>query len=203
MQGVPSSNLGVPTKFEQLIVIRDALFRLWLMDSRRKLRHVVPHLHAMNSVLDIGCGAGSVAISLRGIGFQVTPVDINNASLTPRVTPLIFDGRRLPFRSGTFDAALLLTVLHHARDPEALLREAGRVARRVVVVEDTYAGRLQRAVTLFADSVVNWEFQGHPHNNRSDAEWCATFARLDFRLRASASWPIAGVFRQSLYVLDS
>ncbi len=45
-----------------------------------------------------------------------------------------FDGRTIPFGDGEFDVALLCDVLHHApEDAAALLAEAGRVARHVLV----------------------------------------------------------------------
>ena len=43
-------------------------------------------------------------------------------------------GESLPFATGAFDAAYLISVLEFARDPVALLREARRVTRSRVVV---------------------------------------------------------------------
>ncbi len=184
-------------------VLRKLLFQLWLLDARRKLRHLQPHLDAQQSIVDIGCGAGSVTSLLRARGHVVTPLDVRAQSLTAAVTPLLFDGRQVPFAALHFDVALLLTVLHHANDPDALLAEAVRVAKRVCVIEDTYSNRAQRALTVTTDSIVNFEFRGHPHNNRSDSEWRTTFAHLRLRVRHSENWPVAALYRQSLYVLES
>ena len=183
-------------------VIEKLVFRLWLLDARRKLRHLRPHLGVDQSILDIGCGVGSVTTLLRAEGYTVTPLDVRAQSLTAAVAPVIFDGRHVPFDAGHFDLALLLTVLHHAEDPEALLLEAARVARRIVVIEDTYDNRVQRALTLATDSVVNLEFRGHPHNNRSDREWRATFDRLELRVLHATTWPIAALFQQSFFLLE-
>jgi len=50
---------------------------------------------------------------------------------------VVCGGVRLPFADGEFDTVLLLSVLHHAKSPEAVLAEAARVARhRVIVFED-------------------------------------------------------------------
>lgn len=167
------------------------------------MRHLRPHLTANQSIVDIGCGAGSVTTLLRANGHAVTPLDVRAQSLTPAVVPVLFDGRNIPVGTRQFDVALLLTVLHHTNDPEALLAEAARVATRVLVIEDTYNNRVQRALTLITDSVVNFEFRGHPHNNRSDREWRATFARLRMRVLQATHWPVAAFFRQSLFVLES
>lgn len=183
-------------------VIENLIFRLWLLDARRKLRHLRPHLGVGESILDIGCGVGSVTTLLRAEGHAVTPLDVRAQSLTAAVAPVIFDGRHLPFDAGHFDLALLLTVLHHAEDPEALLIEAARVARRIAVIEDTYDNRAQRALTLATDSIVNIEFRGHPHNNQSGPEWRATFERLKLRTLHATTWPIAVLFQQSFYLLE-
>jgi SAM-dependent methyltransferase len=184
-------------------LIRQILFQLWLLDGRRKLRHMLPYLAKNQSVIDVGCGAGSVTRLLRAQGHTVTPLDVRAQSLTPAVTPILFDGQHIPFGAQYFDVALLLTVLHHANEPEFLLTEAARVAKRIIVIEDTYSNRPQRALTLATDSLVNFEFRGHPHNNRSDIEWRACFAHLQLRVLHTASWPVAALFRQSLYVLDT
>ena len=48
---------------------------------------------------------------------------------------LAADGHRLPFRDDAFDVVLLQSILHHADAPEQMVREALRVAPRVVVHE--------------------------------------------------------------------
>ena len=66
-----------------------------------------------------------------------------------------FDGLTIPFEASSFDAAILVDVLHHAEDPELLLREAARVAP-VVVVKDHLADRAFAGPTLrFMDRVGN------------------------------------------------
>jgi len=53
-----------------------------------------------------------------------------------RIPVVSFDGRRLPFPAGSFDACLLIDVLHHAESPEALLSEAARVGSGRVLLKD-------------------------------------------------------------------
>jgi hypothetical protein len=55
--------------------------------------------------------------------------------------PVVFDGARLPFADRAFDACLLVFVLSYTNDPATLLREAGRVAsRRVLVLQSSPRG---------------------------------------------------------------
>jgi SAM-dependent methyltransferase len=59
--------------------------------------------------------------------------------------PVLFDGARLPFADRVFDACLLAFVLSYADDAAALLREAGRVASRcVLVLQSSPRGRAGR-----------------------------------------------------------
>ena len=47
-----------------------------------------------------------------------------------------YDGQTFPFADDAFDAVLFADVLHHDTDPVGLLREAGRVAKSLVLVKD-------------------------------------------------------------------
>ena len=156
-----------------------------------------------DTVIDIGAGTCTVTEALKARGIEVLPVDIMDFSCVDGLRPLLCDGRSLPFQAGSFEVALLVTVLHHVRDPERVLAEAGRVARRVVVQEDIYEGQIQRYLTYAMDAVTNLELFGHPHSNRDDTGWRETFARMGFRLDATRRKHFWGVFSSATYELTS
>jgi SAM-dependent methyltransferase len=189
--------------FTKLGPLKRIVFRCWLGDARAKETQFRDFLRPGDRILDLGSGPGSVCLLLRSKGFAVTPVDIQDAALDARVKPLLYDGRRLPFTDDAFDVALLLTVLHHAHDPAAVLAEAGRVARRVIVIEDVYRSTAQMYLTWWADSLLNLEFRGHPHANRPDGAWRRHFAAHGWQLVHTRSRRIAGLFQQQTYVLDA
>lgn len=88
-------------------------------------------------VLDIGCGDGSLARALIGLRPDLSIVGLDVLVRPATAIPVeAFDGRRAPFGDRAFDAALLVDVLHHADEPEGLLREAARVSRQAVVLKD-------------------------------------------------------------------
>jgi 2-polyprenyl-3-methyl-5-hydroxy-6-metoxy-1,4-benzoquinol methylase len=191
-----------------LEVLRTSSFgkrlRLWyvLLRARIKFKRVAPSIQAGTGVLDIGTGNGGVAHLLSSSGREVTTADVKNKCLFHDVAPRIFDGHTLPFDDNRFQTVMLLTVLHHAVDPDRLLFEAARVSgSTIIVMEDVYRGRLQRLITQAADSVVNWEFAGHPHNNRRESEWERTFLETGLRIRSKKVHRFLLVFRQVTYVL--
>lgn len=175
----------------------------WRADARSKTSRLRPHLRRGERILDIGTGYGFVADGLRSdYGFDVHGCDILDTYRGRGPRPTLFDGNVLPYTDDSYDVALLLTVLHHVEDQEALLSEARRVARRVMLIEDVYEGQLQRRLTFWADSVFNFQFIGHPHSNRTDEQWRALFSGMGFNVDATRSDRYLGFFRQATYVLS-
>ncbi len=189
--------------FWRVPVIGPWVFSLWLADARRKADWIRPWLPADAPLLEIGSGPGSVVRVLRDRRFNVEAIDIADSSYDDTLQPRLYDGLTLPYSDRSFGAALVLTVLHHTPDPDAVLREAARVASRVIVIEDIYTSPFHRKLTKAADSVTNLEFFGHPHSNRDDAGWRATFEALGFTLDHASTKPYVGAFLQALYVLKS
>ena len=189
--------------FTRLGPLRSLIFQLWLADARAKERQFHEFLRSGDRILDLGSGPGSVCRLLRDRGFSVTPVDVVDVALDPSVRPLLYNGQRLPFADASFDVALVLTVLHHTPDPSAVLAEAARVARRVIVIEDVYTSAFHRRLTYWTDSLLNLEFRGHPHTNLPDPAWRRLFAAQGWRLTDTRTRRIAGIFVQQTYVLDT
>ncbi|MFW6252958.1 MAG: hypothetical protein ACOC4F_03410 [bacterium] len=67
----------------------------------------------------------------------------------------------------------------------AVLREAARVAKRIIVIEDVYTNAAQKHLTFFTDSVFHLEFRGHTHSNRTDTEWRKAFVDLGLKLEVA------------------
>ena len=183
-------------------------FREWVMKSiparlRIKQARIARHLSAGVPILDIGAGHGGLCKALRADGFDVTPLDIQNLSFFPDVVPILYDGRQLPFPDKAFDTSLMITMLHHTPDPVQLITEACRVTRRrLVIMEDIYSNPIQKELTFFTDSLVNLEFEGHPHTNKTDAEWLAEFQKMGLKLVFREDFRTLLFFRQVIYVLE-
>ena len=118
--------------------------RVYQHRARWTLRHLAPFVRPGDRVLDVGAGDCRLDELLqRRLDCEVIPVDVADYNRTS--LPLtLFDGQRLPFADDSFDVVLLVFVLHHAADAAAVLAEARRVARRVVVFEDVNRTRWDR-----------------------------------------------------------
>jgi SAM-dependent methyltransferase len=96
------------------------------------------HIPRRGRVLDVGVGTGRFALPLQEMGFEVSGMDVSRGMMAKArakgVRRLLFaDVQRMPFRDDSFDAALLVHVLHLVGDWRAVVRESARVSGGTVV----------------------------------------------------------------------
>ncbi len=176
------------------------LSKKWAVDKYNRIENF---LNKDEKILDLGAGKCALSLILKEKGYNVTPVDVKNLSLTDEIKPIIYDGKNLPFADKSFDTVLLLTVLHHIPEPEKVLKECKRVADKIIIIEDIYKNQIQKYLTYFTDSLFNFEFSGHPHSNKQDCEWRDLFAELNLELRYSDQKQLLLFFTQVLYHLET
>ena len=144
--------------------------------------HLAELLPLESSVLDVGCGDGSLAklIRDRRPDVQMRGIDVlvRDRTAIP-VEP--FDGFHIPAADGAYDVVMFVDVLHHTDDPRVLLREARRVARRNILLKDhTRDGLLAGPTLRFMDGVGNARFGvALPYNYWTRAQWQAAFRELN------------------------
>lgn len=140
------------------------------------------------SVLDVGCGDGTIGsliaqsrpdVSIRGVEVMARP--------DCKIECGLFDGTSLPFADRSFDACVLVDVLHHTKDVSILLCEAARVSRSYVLIKDHLDENVLDDVTLrFMDWVGN-----RPHgvtntyNYQSRDQWSKHFVKCNL---VAAGW---------------
>jgi SAM-dependent methyltransferase len=73
------------------------------------------------SLLDVGGGTGNYAEALQAEDWEVVVVD--------RAPEMLGDAEELPFADASFDAVMLVSMLHHVDRPTVALAEARRVLR--------------------------------------------------------------------------
>jgi SAM-dependent methyltransferase len=84
-------------------------------------------------LLDIGGGTGNYALALQGEGWEPVVLDRSPEMLADAtgkgLTTVAGDAERLPFAADSFDAVMLVSMLHHVDRPAIALAEARRVLR--------------------------------------------------------------------------
>jgi len=121
--------------------------------ARREWALLVPHLRPGMSVIDCGCGPGSITVGLAEI---VAPGQVVGIDLEPRqvetargvaaergTSNLRFEQAsvyELPFPDGSFDVAVAHFVIEHVREPVRALREIRRVLKPngIAAIKDPY-----------------------------------------------------------------
>lgn len=129
--------------------------REWMAQrtATRDLAFLLPHLSPGMSIIDCGCGPGSITVGLaeivapgQVIGLDIEPRQLEAAQrlATERATPNVrFEPGsvyELPFPDATFDVAVAHFVLEHVSDPLRALREIRRVLRPggLAAIKDPY-----------------------------------------------------------------
>lgn len=175
---------------------------------------IAPHLVAGERLLDIGSGTGLISRWLAERA-GVAPTTADLVDYGNRVTDLPFiamdDPVRVPADDGSFDAVMMLFVLHHMdrwEDQETLLHEAARVARRsVILIEDTPTSRVDRVFNVAWDWVLNLRHGvPKPFTFRTVEGWRQVFERTGLDVRVAdtyrARWPTLMTYHHTLFVLD-
>ena len=94
-----------------------------------------PYIRKGARTLDVGCGNGVVSrILAERFSLDLVGTDIEDYR-KEKVAFVPMDGKTLPFMDEAFEFVLLNDTLHHAADQAALLAEARRVGRTVLVFE--------------------------------------------------------------------
>ncbi len=94
------------------------------------------------SVLDVGCGTAYLTKTVEEVlGAEVTGLDVQDFRLA-QVPFKQFDGLTIPFPDQSFDHIILSFTLHHCQDPQRMVEQCRRVARRsIMAFEDLPSGR--------------------------------------------------------------
>jgi len=140
-------------------------------------------------VLDIGCGTGefaSVFAAHEYHGIDISPAYIAYAQGHHQATFSVMDATRLQFPDASFEFVLVMAILHHLPDHEALqaLTEAARVlvpGGMLLVMEDARIPQLENRLVRLVQRYDKGEYMRSPDEYRRlmgemfDARWETTF----------------------------
>ena len=115
--------------------------------SRYLMRGFIGSLKALlartegGTVLEVGCGEGYIQeiLSTSGFSRQLAfdidmPIVVDARRRHPSSNYFVANGERIPVASKSCDLAMAIEVLEHVPDPDKVLAEMKRVARKYVIV---------------------------------------------------------------------
>ena len=125
-------------------------FDEWHMEDfehNEALRYISLLLGSLDaeSVLDVGCGTGRgiryfmqhhPALRVHGVDPARAQLDHAMKAGVPGEILTQYDGVKLPFENGAFDIVCEFGALHHAAQPNVVVSEMTRVARKAVFISD-------------------------------------------------------------------
>jgi SAM-dependent methyltransferase len=111
------------------------------------------------AALDVGCGVGTFHPFMRGMFKRLCGTDVSASSIAqarrndPGIEYEVYDGKILPYASGSFDLATAICVMHHVPPQErlGLLCEIRRVVRPgglVCIIEHNPFNPLTRVAVM-------------------------------------------------------
>jgi SAM-dependent methyltransferase len=94
-------------------------------------------------VLDLGCATGNYCLHLKERGYAMSGADVNADYVRiarERGVDAVLIEKGVPFPDKSFDTVLMFEVVEHLPDPQPVLQEALRLARRNVLITTPHSG---------------------------------------------------------------
>ena|SRR5215471_3777170 len=119
--------------YERIMPMRES-------DVTSKVRQFVLSHLVGTSVLEVGCGNGTMALECAKRGFQVTATDLAESNVlrirekSTDVQAEVANAECLPFADAVFDTVICLHTLEHVRGLARAAAELQRVTRRRLIV---------------------------------------------------------------------
>ena len=157
--------------------------KIYEIAAKKMCLDCVDFIDKGSKILDLGCGSGIVGSEFQEFfKAQVTGVDIQDRRIK-KIPFQIFDGFRIPFPDNSFDIVLISYVLHHAKNPEVLLKEAKRVSRgKIIIYEDLPEGILSKLRCRLHQVSYNIFQKGSFWSFKTKKEWEELFKKLGLKI---------------------
>ena len=135
--------------------IREKLENYDRFQFQKKAASLEKYLVRECKLVDVGCGDGRFAKFLQShFSCQVLGIDTINY-LSTAIPFQAYDGGIIPLEDKSFDVAICLAVIHHTNDPELILKELHRIAKKVILIEDYCSNTLGKVGLHLNDYFTN------------------------------------------------
>lgn len=194
---------AVASSFERFRILPDGV-----PQAIRASIFAAVHSSSAARILDLGAGTGRIGRTFVEAGDTYVGVDTSLAMLrefrdsTTKACLAQADGRRLPFRNGSFDVVLLMHVLSGTGDWQPMLNEVRRVCRPggIVAVGRTASSeaginvQLKHQLKMILQSMgIPWHRSQESH--RQSLDWLKSLATRHVHSQV-ASWNHLGTAQE-------
>jgi 2-polyprenyl-3-methyl-5-hydroxy-6-metoxy-1,4-benzoquinol methylase len=155
---------------------------------RYLVKHLSPYLRNSRTILDLGASCGKLANELSKNLPDTEFVGLDTLVPSKTYIPVKkYDGKQIPFPSNSFDCVMIIDVLHHDKNPALILREAGRVSGKYILIKDHYwNNRLDFLFLKFADYLGNQPYGIElPYNFLRISDWESMIKETNFKINIS------------------
>jgi ubiquinone/menaquinone biosynthesis C-methylase UbiE len=160
--------------------------------------------YILSGLLDVGAGRGYIANRIsKEKGMKVQCIDVKDFNMSD-LPMKIYDGKKIPYAADSYNTVLLCYVLHHAENPEELLKECIRVSKkRIIIFEDNADSKLTKILDFIFNKLHGVDT---PLNFKTYDEWIETFKKLKLKTvkikrRVEKQWFYPGV-EHIMFVID-
>lgn len=155
-----------------------------------------------DKILNLGCGTCLFDSHAISNGYNVTSIDIYDGSLIDSVTPIVYDGKKIPLKRKHTDITLLISVLHHVDEQKELMNEAKRVSKKIIIQEDLVSGKFKRKIYSLLDNLMNLELSVKDNNYHSLEEWKNIFKQNGLSLKSVNLKKGYFLVNQAVFILE-
>ena len=160
--------------------------RIYETETKKMCQQIKDFVLPGENILDLGCGSGIFGKNLKEkLKVKVFGLDIVDERVF-KIPFQKFDGKKIPFPENSFDTVLISFVLHHTENPKEILKEAKRVAKKIIIFEDLPQGILGKLRCFL--HWLSWNlFFGKKFvkfNFLKEKEWEEIFENLNLKIVA-------------------
>jgi ubiquinone/menaquinone biosynthesis C-methylase UbiE len=154
----------VREEFDYISEIYDSTRRT-PMDA--ELNVISSELAGCRTILDVGVGTGRFAKPLSELGFKIIGIDISRKMMLKAKQKgiknlILADARNMPFKNRSFDASIIIHVIHLVQDWLNVIHEIGRVTKKKVALLSNKHVKLDNTINMSSNSSTS---------QRSDDLW--------------------------------
>ena len=153
--------------------------------NKKLLKLIYNDLIDSSSILSVGCGTGFIEnyVASRNKKIKIKGVDV----IVPKKTYIKvkkYNGKKIPFKSNSFDVVMFLDVLHHTNNIKDLMCEAKRVTKKVILIKDHYYNtKFDNFLLKVADYIGNKGFGINlNYNYLKEGEWLSLIKQLKLKI---------------------